>query len=125
MSVKEPITIKNISRDNKITKEIINAERVSGKNNFYVFEKTIKDKYKAYSLTLMPLGVAIIHFKYKKDAMYMAKQLNNSNINFNRKYEELGKDKELRDLMYNIRDEINAGSNFIRAGRIEDFPVNN
>jgi hypothetical protein len=119
---KEIIIIQVKTKNGKIKNKQQEAKRVSSTDNFYVFEE-INDNYKAFSLTVMPLGVAIMHFKYKKDAEYMAKKLYDSDIDFNREYIKLVEDEKLKKLIFDIREEINAGSNSIRAGMLQSFPM--
>lgn len=118
---KEIITIQIRNENGKKESKQQEAERVPGTDNFYVFEK-IDDNYRAFSLTVIPLGVAVMHFKYKKDAAYMAKKLHDSSIDFNRDCIKLAKDEKLQKLMFNVREEINVGSNFIKAGMLQNFP---
>ncbi len=129
MSTKTKTTINITVIDNetkKLYNKIQEAEKVSGTRNFYIFEDILENRdkksiYKAYSLTAMPSGIAIMHFKYKKDAVNIAKKLNESNIDFGRSIDEFKKDKELYGLMLSIIDELNKNGK--RAGSLRDFPV--
>ncbi len=95
-------------------------------DNFYVFQKTAnegeEDEFKAYSLTIMPCGASVMHFKFKNHAVFVAKELSKTSINFNRSAQELGKDKKFSKLFFELRDKINEKSTRGKlAGNLYDF----
>lgn len=114
--------IKIIYEDEKESRKYreVEANRVPKTENFYVF-KYDSEFFNAYSLTIIPSGIATMFFKYKKDANYMAKKLQESGIDFNRDVDALLEDEKLKELIRNIAKEINAKSDFVLVGKLSDF----
>jgi len=118
----EIITVK-IHRDDKLVDGEVKAERIPGKNNFYVWQIRT-NKYKAYSLTIIPQGGAISYFKYKKDAIELAKVINDKGFDLDKEFGEIAGDKEFMNFMREYMDNLNSNSNYIRVGKkINNFPV--